>query len=224
MSLLRYGLVIVATSLVACGAATGIGSDVTPGQDASSTGASSVDASPVDASALDSGPPRADASTPPCPAEMPVVGSACSRPYFACEYGASPLLACDSLVACEDGTWTMQPARDDQGACEPPLAPACPATRAEVDRTSPCEVVGDCTYADGSCQCVLPGSEEDYPDSGAASGLLGEWVCVDPACPFPRPRIGDACSTPNQNCYYVVCGYAEYCTVDGYWMYADVYC
>jgi hypothetical protein len=216
---LRHAIVVAAVSLVGCGAATGVGSEVIPVQDTAV-----ADAGILDAAALDSGHPAADAATRPCPAEMPVVGSACSLPYFVCEYGSSPLLACDSLVVCEDGMWTMLPVESDQGACEAPLAPACPATLAEVDQASPCEVVGACTYADGACQCVIAGPGEDYPDSGAASGVLGAWACVDPACPFPRPRLGDACSTPNQDCEYVVCGYSEYCDADGYWMYVDGAC
>jgi hypothetical protein len=231
-------LLLNAISLVSLGALAGCSGEAaslgsgTTGDEVAPKGEAGVKADAARRSAVEAGedvgvvPSQdgnvADASSPACPAITPAVGAGCVAERQTCEYGSSFDIWCDTVLVCGSGMWGTL-VRGSYETCAPTLAADCPATFADIDQTASCTVSGECSYPDGACECVLPGTEDYSPDSGAPPGVSASWACVDPACPMPRPRIGDACTTRGQSCDYVPCSYNELC-MNGVWTFEFVAC
>jgi hypothetical protein len=147
--------------------------------------------------------------SPVCPVDPPAVGSACSSDAgIQCEYGTLQYnIQCDTVLQCSGGTWSSFTEDDTAGlTCvkDGPNPAACPATLAEVSQDSTCAQslnnVVQCAYPEGVCACEWAGSPNGYI-----------WICdPPPGCPFPRPRLGTAC-TGDTGCEYERCGYDQSC-------------
>jgi hypothetical protein len=163
----------------------------------------------------DGGVDGGDASpqwSPVCPEMEPSQGSSCSQEGINCEY------ACSDVVVCSDGTWAGAVNAGQDITCDAgPNPSACPTSLSSIPAGSAC--TGDglvCIYAAGLCECTSPG--DPTPDAGAS------WSCgPEPGCPMPRPRIGSACTSPNEKCDYAPCGDSVSCT-SGVWQPAFVGC
>ena len=175
------------------------------------------DASPIsDASPAPDASP-ADASTGPCPASLPAKGTACTAPDVECEYGQSEYPGCDTIVQCTSGTWQSW----QQGASFCPSANGadCPPSLSAASGSS-CELgaghASSCFYPTGGCYCGSLGGPTPIEVDGAV--LPQKWHCDNPGptCPFPRPRLGSACSAEGQDCNYLECAFDELCT-GGVW-------
>ena len=156
----------------------------------------------------------------PCPGAMPTQGAACARKGLQCEYGASPVLACNTVATCDDTGWSLKGPTSDP-VCSGELLPAaCPSSSYGISVGAACgsNVGTICDYNTGSspparCACLASGS-----DAGADAAPQGVWVCAvpsAPSCPSTfRPRLGELCgpSTPTDGS--VVCDYGA-CTVPG---------
>src|SRR6202042_3278987 len=94
-----------------------------------------------------------------------------------------------------------------------PNAAACPASYASVPQGDSCASTGlSCLYALGLCTCQAPFGLPGGPSNGG-----GYWGCVpEQGCPFPRPRLGTACSSEGTDCTYEACSYDQVCH-DGVW-------
>ncbi|HEY6463233.1 MAG TPA: hypothetical protein VIY73_23860 [Polyangiaceae bacterium] len=210
--------------LVGCGGAfaprdsSGDAGDDASGQDAAPSGDAGPlpDASP-DASPLPDGGgvDASDDASPPwsnvCPASLPAIGSACTHENVECEYGSAWWsVSCDSVVRCSGGAWTkdlpsFEPCRPEPG----PNSASCPPTYAQVPQGASCDATGlSCVYGQGLCSCEVPLGGPIQVDGGSAS-----WDCVPGnGCPFPRPRLGSACSVPSgTSCTYEECSYGQSC-------------
>jgi hypothetical protein len=142
-----------------------------------------------------------------CPTTEPAADSPCTTAPPVCEYGTSPNRDCNVSVVCDRGEW-----RYGKNDCiQKPQDPSCPSTYAQVAAGSSCATTGaQCNYSDGRCQC---GVEQAGPIFADASGHT-VWLCdkpTDPACPFPRPRLGSACATSAS----LVCGYGTCSDLNG---------
>ena|ERR1700690_2070438 len=147
-----------------------------------------------------------DATTawsPVCPESVPAQGSACTNEGLECEYD------CD-VLECAAGTWAGAVLVGGNLCDAGPSSPSCPATISGIIPSASCTNSGEtCVYAEGICQCNSPG--DPTPDGGSS------WFCgPEQGCPMPRPRIGSACSTPDQRCDYEECGANQVCT-GGVW-------
>jgi hypothetical protein len=110
--------------------------------------------------------------TPGCPPTMPDVGASCPC-AFSCEYGASSLVRCNTLLTGSHGQWTVTQLPLDTG-CE--------------------------------------GAGPSFPPPGGS-------------CPSERPRIGTACSVPNESCDYGACtGNVNLLCTGGAWEDAPIVC
>jgi hypothetical protein len=156
---------------------------------------------------------------------VPVEGSACTQQTVQCEYGTAWWnVACDKVVQCENGQWTtIQPSF---GACTPQPGPnpaACPATYASVAQGSACsDTSTQCWYPQAECSCQFPFGGPPPPNSDA--GPVGTWQCIpESGCPYPRPRLGSACTIEGTYCTYEVCSYAQTC-MNGVWQSQPMAC
>ncbi len=137
---------------------------------------------------------------PVCPASAPAQGSACTHDELECEYG------CNNVLTCADGTWGGAILPGGGALCDAGSNPAtCPAALSAITSGAACANEGPtCVYAGGICQCSGP--MDPWPDAGST------WYCgPEQGCPFPRPPIGSACSTPDQRCDYEQCGGNQVC-------------
>ena len=210
---------MVALALVAgCGAkfeAANAGNDGGSGGDASSDdGGPAPDGEP---------PPDGGTWSPVCPASEPSVGSACPQENVQCEYGSSLNARCNRNYVCTRGVWqTWTPFGG--GNCNPgPNPGVCAPTFESVPRGAACAPQGtECDYHLGACFCMF---DQFGPPRPVDGGVAPTWHCDDPGpgCPEPRPRIGEACSAPNQQCIYRQCEFALGCMA-GYWQYQPVAC
>jgi hypothetical protein len=141
-----------------------------------------------------------------------------------CEYGDDRDWNCNVVAHCKPGnTWEM--AASGNPMCPSPplgLGPGCPASHAAASQGNVCMQNEEvCSYPEGICVCqpgftIGPG----MPD---ASPPPSTWQCAMPSagCPAFRPRIGSACSMPDLQCDYGVCGVpsgsAYQCDAAGYW-------
>jgi hypothetical protein len=214
------GLLVALTALtVSCGGAvytTGPASG-----DSGSADTGSIDASPGDGGPHDSGGTEGsvpDASggdssapwSPVCPDTQPATGSSCSTENVQCEYGDSWWsVSCDPVVQCQSGHWgTFQPSFEPCSAKPGPNSAQCPSTYAAVSQGSSCTDTSlSCVYEQGECSCQMPLGGPVQIDGGSAY-----WGCEPgQGCPFPRPRIGAACSDEGTSCTYEACSYAQTC-------------
>jgi len=126
---------------------------------------------------------------PNCPATLPALGTPCEQPSpFACEYGDDPLSACNTLVKCVAGSWTLQPPPTQRTAACPTGEPICPPSFASAtDGGIDCPYSAldlDCVYPEGVCFCN------------------GGWDCtpLPNDCPATRPRAGAPCDPDGGQC------------------------
>lgn len=160
--------------------------------------------------------------SPVCPATAPTAGTACSMENLQCEYGSAWWsVACDQVMQCESGRWTtFQPSFEPCSAEPGPNATDCPPTFADVPQGSVCATTGlSCVYAQGQCACQVPLEGPVEIDGGT-----GYWGCVpEPGCPYPRARLGTACTSAQSNCTYEECSYAQACD-NGVWQAEEEAC
>ncbi len=224
-------LVLVMTP-IGCG---GAAFDATSKDDAG--GASDGATPPPDAGTLGpdsasdggaSGDGGGDAAASPCPASVPSAGAACTRSGLECEYGTSPVTACNTVATCAGSTWTITPPNSSGGACRGSLDSQCPATYALVPKGSHCSDPNlVCDYPRGRCACEAPtGGIVVLAD---ASLMTTTWMCQTgtTGCPDTRPALGTACSPEGTSCDYGACtipdGTAEECT-GGVWQSGAIAC
>ncbi len=141
-----------------------------------------------------------DAGVSPCPLSPPTVGDPCPVAQQ-CEYGTSFHPECDTMYACSGGTWTLE--WDGGGAGCTFTDQGCPASLSDIDSPS-CPSQGmSCSFGDTQCDCIGGCGGGAQLHGGAPLGL---WGCVTKdgtgTCPWPRPRIGTACSQNNLDCPY----------------------
>jgi hypothetical protein len=166
--------------------------------------------------------------TGPCPATEPAAGSTCTpngQYVLACEYGGDQYGDCTTELECasQDSsgsfTWTSS---GPEAICGPQPA-ACPDTLADVPQGGACDDTSIvCGYPEGRCGCLPCGTITAGPE---ATGYWNcrEWSSVGDACPTPRPKLGDACSTEGARCDYDACctgpslGPSMQCE-NGYWV------
>ena len=204
------------------GAVSGLSSGTDAG---ASDGADHHDASPLpfdgdvpDSFVGDSSSPW----SPVCPTAAPAAGTACSQENLQCEYGSAWWsVACDTVMQCQasapggaGGQWSVykpsyEPCTPQPGA----NPPSCPADFGSVPQGSSCSTNGvACYYAQGLCQCQVPLGGPIEIDGGT-----GYWGCVpEQGCPFPRARLGTACTSEGAFCTYEECSYGQTCS-KGIW-------
>ncbi|MEY4550070.1 MAG: hypothetical protein RL685_6265 [Pseudomonadota bacterium] len=149
-------------------------------------------------------PPRAS-STATCPAERPLLGSACTG-QIETVCGYAPLPVCATGIHCRDGTWQYT----GDGACNPPWVfggERCPETLPEFGT---------------SCSAAPSGVECEYEYCGGTAPLarcstqtvlwepIHLFACnpprpVESYCPAQMPEHGSDCSTQGRLCYYEGC-------------------
>ncbi len=214
MGAARFVAIAIAGLSIACG-----GNTFTEAQDGS-------DAAANDSSAKDAGAPDGDPSdgnvgdsSPPlvhgCPTAAPTAGTACVDEMLECEYGdAWWSVACDVVMQCESGQWQRTQLSFEPCSPEPGSNPAsCPATSSAIPEGSVCAPSGtNCYYPDAFCQCTVPLGGPVLIDGGTAN-----WTCLPgDGCPYPRPRLGSACTSASTVCNYEECSYGQMC-VNGAW-------
>ena len=149
-----------------------------------------------------------------CPPSAPTGGS-CPVNGAVCEYGNDPNQACNTVVICSNGQWSFPP----RGGCAPPGG-MCPATIGSVPVGMKCTPeFQTCEYAQGICECTRTGPGPTRLDPA--------WVCTAApmGCPWPRPRIGSACSSAGASCDYGSCrGGVSLTCKNGYWQEQAVPC
>lgn len=154
----------------------------------------------------------ADASpwSPDCPTDPPTAGTPCTQPQLQCEYGdAWWSVSCDVVMECQGGQWgNARPSFEPCSAQPGPNSSQCAATFADVPRGSSCSPAGfTCRYPQGQCSCQLPLGGPVLIDGGSAS-----WGCLPgTGCPYPRLRLGVACSSDGKFCTYEACSYGQSC-------------
>jgi hypothetical protein len=203
------------------GTSSGGGSSSSSGAGSSSGGAGSSSSSGGCSGCDDGGPPS------PCPFQLPLAGHACSPNGLACEYGNSPVQACDRVATCAQSLWQIQ-GLSTSANCGAGIGPMCPASFASVPQNTHCGNYGlVCDYPQGRCECAVTGGPVPVDASAAA-----RWLCQDPtpaSCPIPRAPLGSACTQAQQglSCDYGACfilgGTAELCA-SGLWKQTFVPC
>jgi hypothetical protein len=195
-------------SAAGCGGSTALGE----GGDGGARDSSVQDGATADAPSLpDTGNPDASPWSAVCPASAPTPGDACSQENLQCEYGAAWWnIACDKVLQCQSGVWAAAMLAFDPCTPAPgPNASVCPSSYAAVPTGAACGAQGtNCLYPQGECSCQFPLGGPLQIDGGNAS-----WQCLpEPGCPWPRPRIGSACSSNGQSCTYEACSYGQLCS------------
>lgn len=200
-------------------------------QDSGSRDAAVLDAPPDDGGSADGSggldvavsdaPGDASSWSPDCPVDAPTAGESCSQAGLQCEYGdAWWSISCDVVMECQGGQWAKS--MPSFGPCAPqpgPNSSACPKTFTDVPKGS-CSPSGlTCEYAQGQCSCAMSLVGPVLIDGGTAF-----WSCLPGmGCPFPRPRVGVACSSEGLSCSYEACSYDETCQ-SGVWQAQGVAC
>jgi hypothetical protein len=125
-----------------------------------------------------------------------------------CEFGASPVVACDVVDTCKGGRWHESAPDLTDPACAP--APSsCPPSLRQVPVGQSCAPANlHCDYPDRRCECA---------QNAPVPGWAAKWKCQSPQqsddpltvtdmrCPTPRPRLGTLCYAPGISCDYGVC-------------------
>ncbi len=137
---------------------------------------------------------------PACPESFPMAQSTCGPILTQCEYGDALRIICDDIAICDaDNSWSLsvRSCNNDAGA-------ACPATAVAGQ---PCPQRGVvCAYEANVRECPVD------------SNLPQLWrPFPEPGCPYPRPRVGDLCSTENMYCHYATCDASVHCD-KGIWL------
>ena len=207
-------LSLVGAAPLACGG--GLASDLFEGAgdggptDGGGGDGSTLDGSAPDGAGSDGGGSNDGGRGAACPASLPSQGTPCPRAGLACEYGGTgDHLLCSTFATCQSlGSSTSQVAwsiRAPDARCSSSQASnssLCPLTFGGLATGSACPLNLDatCVYPQGECGCVPC-------ESGSGPGKTStEWACeawpVPQGCPEPRPRIGTACATDGQTCFY----------------------
>lgn len=148
-----------------------------------------------------------------CPTTRPAIGTTCTNSGtidLLCEYDTTYFPRC--IERCDqDGTWKYAGLFSD---CMPfdAGAPVCPNTYPSPGVM--CASAGECNYQEGSCLCASSCGGPQAP------GASSTWLCSknSPTCPVPRPRFGEACTMPGQNCKYTLCcGGSDMTCANGIW-------
>jgi hypothetical protein len=216
-------IALLAAAMAAAAVTAGCGGSVfsagSSGGDGGATDGAAHDASPgpFDGGILDGFAPGDSAApwSPVCPATLPAAGTPCSKDDLQCEYGdAWWSVGCDTVMQCQSGVWsTFMPSFEPCQAQPGPNSAACPPDYAAVPQGSACSTDGlSCIYDQGECACQVPLEGPVEIDGGT-----GYWGCVpEQGCPFPRARLGTACTSSQADCTYEECSYAQSCQ-DGVW-------
>lgn len=172
----------------------------------------------------DAGAPASDAQTarrnPECPASAPSDGKGCTASAnVLCEYGGDEQGRCATLASCASSAWHLT---KSAGCGNDAL---CPASFAAVTQGAACpDSLGSaCEYPEATCGCTSCNSIDEHK----LVWICGPWGSTDPACVLPGVRLGDACTTPNQTCWYggrPCLGYSTRPSMacrDGYWGVAE---
>lgn len=149
----------------------------------------------------DGGTPTLDAQTlmvqraPGCPARAPTDGDFCTASWLDCEYGGDAQGRCATVASCWSGKWHLT----KTAGCGNEAI--CPASFAAVPQGAACPdtFVDACEYPEATCGCTacLRGGESKFV------WRCGAWSHnTDPACDLLDVRVGDACTTPDQTCWY----------------------
>lgn len=230
-SRLRSGLglaSLVTLSTFAAAACAGKTSTQTaPGED----GGTTADGGRVDGSPL----------PPDCPATLPAQDVACKKEGLLCEYGDDRNPICNTVRVCSSsGKWASPIYYGGVRACPsppdttPPNPASCPATRSAITNGAACKPKDlACNYEGSACKCgsFCPsypvGQRPCDPDAGVTTNCCDtskiEWYCFDgpKPCPSPRPRVGTACTTVDEQCAVtepVECGQTVMtCNTDHVW-------
>lgn len=162
-----------------------------------------------------------------CPSTAPNPKSDCDSTNAVCEFGASAMPECNSVMDCQtDGTFSAWRARP-MPACETRTCPS-PEALATLDGL-PCDLGSPdggtsasdellCQGLEGVCACTT--------GRDAAHAHDRRWVCTRAIAPCPsrRPNIGQPCTTA-MLCDYGGCtskrGLRMSCT-EGKWLTAPV--
>jgi hypothetical protein len=125
-------------------------------------------------------------SVPSCPADRPVLLSACPLAGLTCEYGGRDINCRGRWVCAADLTWQVA-----QAECAGALANRCPDQMPEGG--SPCAADVFCSYpGQTTCSC---------------SGNDGRWSCISgggfrAGCPDQLPFFGQPCDPKQTTCHY----------------------
>jgi hypothetical protein len=177
--------------------------------------------------------PRPPPAGPWCPDLPPRAGDFCSvsgMPWadrIACEYGESPVPACDELYTCKGQQWQLVAPDSSDTACAP-NADSCPASWSDIPTGMSCAPPNmHCDYSGVRCDCAQNASVLGWPATWwcPLTGVLlrgtdGGWTSIG-ACPLPRPRLGTVCHDLGAGCDYGACqirgGNRQTC-VSGIWV------
>jgi hypothetical protein len=202
-------LAYLSLSLIGCG---GVVSTNANEQDAGNQDASADAKNPLDGQVSPDG-----AILSGCPVSMPANGDVCINTGLQCEYGTDPRIACNALATCVSAKWNVTPG-GDCSALNDGGTNGCPATQKDVPLGQACSPLGlVCAYGQDLCGCSRVNHQADL------------WICdtPDPACPYPRPKVGTPCSQEGQSCDYGSCtaiGGARLGCLKGTWQQANVMC
>lgn len=157
----------------------------------------------------DSGPPpdagdggSRDAFSPGCPSSEPAPSSGCSVEGLQCEYGQGDRWACNDVVTCSGGSWSLSASNDVCG----PNPSGCP--------TSAAAATGNCSDRGLICD-YSTSSQTDYCTCGISGGPVMIdggvfWACSiseqQQGCPAARPELGETCGQPGLVCSWNICG------------------
>jgi hypothetical protein len=150
-----------------------------------------------------------------CPATAPPPNAPCTRGLLACEYGSSPVSACDTIATCipssatsvmpnttGESTWNVF-VPDGSPPCATAPADRCPAPGQPIQGMACNSPSLDCDYADKRCECA----------SGPTPQSASTWRCTDPLLAGPgcgpRPHLGTACPQEGLVCNYGACEVAR---------------
>jgi len=201
------GLVAVASVLGAAHAGGACGG----GTDPAISGGLAESGAPTDGNTAtqDSGVVQGTHS-PGCPDKEPALNEACKGNALACEYGDDFNPACNRLLSCSGGAWSVQSAGGlpECPSNGPPKDPPPPANAAECPTSLPsgaCAGTLSCRYgASLETLCACGPICSSYPVARCEDGGI-DWRC-GPApknstiCPVPRPRLGEACAKDGESC------------------------
>jgi hypothetical protein len=124
---------------------------------------------------------------PNCPPTAPAPGTPCGQSSSAaCEYGDDSFSACNTVMRCAAGSWTLQQSLLEPVSGCPTAGPSCPASFASaMDGGIDCPQLNfNCVYPEGVCVCD------------------GDWACtpLPNDCPATRPRAGTPCNPDGGGC------------------------
>jgi hypothetical protein len=162
-----------------------------------------------------------------CPSSAPQAGTPCTKAGLQCEYGNDLNLGCNTLVACQSGTW-QSTSPISRGTCPTPAnGPSCPASYGAVPQQATCTAQNaSCAYPEGTCACIIYCGSQYPVGHECDAGTPYTWQCTGAGqgCPAVRPRVGSACTQEGQNCPYGDCNGPNLRCTGGAWTYTPTGC